>query len=311
MEKNVLITNQMMLKEKERFNQKILNLGYTPLWVLSDQNLTEDECLDAVINVDGWLPGDDVITEKVLHKAKNKLKVISKWGTGLDSIDLVAAKALNIPVLNSPGAFANAVAEVALCYMISLGRNLHTIDRCIRRGEWQKTKGSELYASNVGIIGFGEIGQRIGELSSAFGMNISYYDPFLKKHDINTKYNAKPMSLNDLVKNNSYICLACNYSKSNHHLINHDILCAANKDLKIINVARGKLIDEKALIYALKNKVIAGAALDVFEEEPLPKSSNLLDIENVILGSHNANNGRAAVEFVHENTLKNLVSILK
>ncbi|MEM6603038.1 MAG: phosphoglycerate dehydrogenase [Pseudomonadota bacterium] len=299
-----------MLKERDRFDKKIKSLGFEPLWAETSQFLNQDQCLSLVGDIDGWLAGDDQITETVLAKAIPQLKIISKWGTGVDSIDLDAAKKLGVQVANSPAAFAQAVSEVAIYFILSLSRHLVTIDRQIRSGSWPKYQGRELSGAQLGIIGFGAIGQKIADLASAFGMNICFYD-ICQKSDIHREGKFfKYSDLNSLAQESDFICLACNYNNDNHHMINGDFLKMMKQSAFLINVARGALIDEKALIDALHNKYIAGAGLDVFEIEPLSKDNPLLEMDNVILGSHNANNGYLAVEAVHENTLQNLVKVL-
>ncbi len=308
--KKVLVSNIMMLKEKDRFDASIRALGYEPMWASPDQFLTEAECLKLVGDIDGWLAGDDRITDTVLEAALPRLQVIAKWGTGIDSIDLQAAERLGIPVKNSPAAFANAVAEVAIHYMLSLSRNLVEIDRAVRAGEWPKPQGLELAGRTLGMIGFGAIGQRIGELATAFGMNVVFYDPFQKASKQFFSREALPVSLDQLATTADIVCLACSYTPENHHIVGEDFLRKVRSSAFLVNVARGPLVDQRALVDALAEKRIAGAGLDVFETEPVAKDDPLLQFNNVVLGSHNANNGHAAVEYVHQNTLNNLQSVL-
>nr|WP_321454977.1 phosphoglycerate dehydrogenase [uncultured Cohaesibacter sp.] len=308
--KRVLVSNIMMLKEKPRFDTELKAIGYEPVWADVSQFLTEADCLKLVGDIDGWLAGDDKITHKVFEKAGPRLKVIAKWGTGIDSIDREAAKEFDVPVLNSPGAFANTVAEVAIHYMLSLARSLVTIDRSIRRNEWPKFQGIELGSAKVGVIGFGAIGRRIGQLSSCFGSEVHFYDPMVKEVISFNGKDMTPSSLDDIAQNSDFVCLACNYSQESHHMIGAEFLEKMKPSAFLVNVARGPLVDETALVAALEAKKIAGAGLDVFEQEPLPADSKFRSMENVVLGSHNANNSLTAVEYVHANTLKNLQSIL-
>lgn len=309
-ERRVLVSNIMMLKEKERFDRAIRERGYVPVWANAAQFLSESDCLDLVGDVDGWLAGDDRITRRVLEAALPRLKVIAKWGTGVDSIDLAAAKDLGVPVLNSPGAFANAVAEIALHSMLSLGRKLVMVDREVRKGNWPKPQGRELAGCTLGMIGFGAIGRRIAELGTCFGMNVLFSDPFVSTPVDLLGKAALPASLTEIAEKADYVCLACSYNAENHHVVDAAFLARMKPTAHVVNVARGPLIDEPALIRALQEGRIAGAGLDVFEQEPLASDNPLLGMDNVVLGSHNANNGRGAVEFVHENTLNNLSRIL-
>jgi len=296
----ILVTNIMMLKEKDRFDAELKRRGYAPVWTDVAQFMDEAACLAAVGEIDGWLAGDDQITRAVLERALPRLKVIAKWGTGTDSIDRAAAEDLAVPVLNSPGAFADAVAECALGMILMLTRHLRNIDRDIRGGDWPKPQGVELRAATLGMIGYGAIGRRIGELGAAFGMKVIFHDPFVK--------GSQPV--HDLAASADILCLACAQTPENYHIVNVDLLAQMRPSALVVNVARGPLVDEPALTAALAAGQIGGAALDVFEAEPLPAESPLRSMDNVVLSSHNANNGLRAVEAVHENTLRNLDSVL-
>jgi D-3-phosphoglycerate dehydrogenase len=300
----VLVSNIMMLKERPRFDATLREMGYDPVWAPDHadygQFLDEDQCLGLVGGIDGWLAGDDRITRAVLEAALPRLKVIAKWGTGLDSIDRAAAAELGVAVLNSPGAFADAVAEVAIGLILMLTRHLGAIDRAIRAGQWPKPQGVELRGATLGMIGLGAIGGRIAELGRAFGMEVIHHDPFVAG-------SVAPLAL---AARADIVCLACALTPENRHIVNADFLAAMKRTAFLVNVARGPLVDEAALIAALRAGTIAGAALDVFETEPLPATSPLAAMENVVLSSHNANNGLRAVEAVHASTLRNLRGVL-
>lgn len=300
----VLVSNIMMLKERDRFDAALREMGYHPVWatdhVAYGQFLDEAQCLSLMGEIDGWLAGDDRITRAVLQAGLPRLKVIAKWGTGTDSIDRAAAADLGVPVLNSPGAFADAVAEVAFGLILMLTRHLGAIDRAIRAGGWPKPRGVELRGAVLGMIGRGAIGGRIAELGQAFGMTVIHHDPFV------------PGSLAPLevATKADVVCLACALTPENHHIVDAAFLAAMKPTAILANVARGPLVDEVALVAALREGRIAGAALDVFEDEPVTLANPLTGMDNVVLSSHNANNGLRAVETVHANTLRNLASVL-
>lgn len=296
----VLITNLMMLRERERFDAEVRARGYDPIWVEVDQYLDEGRCCELVGSIDGWLAGDDQITAAVLDKALPRLKVIAKWGTGIDSIDRDAAAQRGIPVLNSPGAFSDAVAECAIGLVLMLSRHLLAIDNAIRAGEWPKPQGRELRGATLAMVGYGAIGCRIAELGEAFGMRVVFHDPFVEGSQ----------DLAEIAQQADVLCLACALTPENRHIINREILALMPRGALLVNVARGPLMDEAAVIDALRHGHLGGAGLDVFEEEPLPMDSSLRALPNVVLSSHNANNGLCAVEAVHARTLDNLVSVL-
>jgi D-3-phosphoglycerate dehydrogenase len=309
----VLVSNLMMLNDQARFESAIAAKGWVPVFADVDQFLSEDQCLRYAGQCDAWLAGDDRITRNVLAAFLPRLKGIAKWGTGLDSIDLVAARELSIPVLNTPAAFSEAVAEVAVGYMLMLTRHLLEVDQAVRRGGWPKPRGLGLYGRACGIIGFGAIGQGIARRIKGCGMSIMAYDPPLQAKGgmidgplADTVF----VDLDRLITESDVVCVACNLTVENRHIIGEKQLKAMKREAILVNVGRGPLVDEVALAAALASGGIAGAGLDVFEVEPLPGDSPLRAFPNVVLGSHNANNLNSAVEYVHANTMSNLAKIL-
>jgi D-3-phosphoglycerate dehydrogenase len=313
MKPRVLVSNLMMLNERARFESAILSKGWIPIFAEVDQFLSEKQCLAYAGQCDAWSAGDDRITRDVLTAFLPRLKGIAKWGTGLDSVDLIAARELDVPVLNTPGAFSEAVAEVALGYMLMLSRNLLAVDQAVRHGDWPKPRGAGLHDRTCGLIGFGAIGQGIGRRARGCGMKILAYDPFLEG---NAGMREGPLAttqfvaVDQLIRESDIVCLACNLTSDNRHIINERRLKAMKREAILVNVGRGPLVDEAALIAALSSGEIAGAGLDVFEVEPLPADNPLRRLPNVVLGSHNANNLESAVEYVHANTMNNLSRIL-
>lgn len=304
----ILVTNLMMLKERDRFDAALRDLGADPVWATVQQYLDEDACLAYAGTVDAWAAGDDRVTRRVLEGFLPRLRGIAKWGTGVDSFDLAAARDLGIPVRNTPGAFSEAVSEVAIGYMLMLTRHLASIDRAIRAGGWPKPAGLGLYGRTLGMIGYGAIGQGVGRRATGFGMEILAHDPPMAH--LGRHANADLVDLDTLIERSDVVCIACNYTGENRHLINAERLAKMKPDAILVNVARGPIVDEAALAAALAAGQIAGAGLDVFEEEPLPASSPLRAMDNVVLGSHNANNLKSAVEFVHTNTMQNLKEMI-
>ncbi|SEA65110.1 NAD(P)-dependent oxidoreductase [Rubrimonas cliftonensis] len=297
MTRRVLVSNIMMLNEQSRFDGELRALGFEPSFAEVSQYLDEAACLALVGDFDGWLAGDDRITRAVLTRALPRLRVIAKWGTGVDSIDLDAARELGVPVLNAPGAFSDAVAECAIGMTLMLTRHLAAIDRAVRAGGWPKPRGRELRGGALGLIGHGAIGRRIGELGAAFGMAVRFHDPAIE--------GSAP--LEEIAAGSDVVCVACALTPHTRGLVDAAFLAAMRPDAVLVNVARGPIVDEAALLAALRAGRIAGAALDVFETEPLGPDHPLAALDTVVLGSHNANNGVQAVEAVHARTLRNLV----
>lgn len=300
----VLVSNLLMVAEEERFRPELEGHGLDPTFRADRQFLAEAELLDLLPGFDGMIAGDDELNERVLGRVAGRLKVISKWGVGLDSIDLGAAERLGIAVFNSPGAFGEAVAEAAIGYLLMLGRQLHRIDHAVRRGGWPKPSGRGLSGKTLGIVGFGAIGRETARRARGFGLEILASDV---RRGLTPEEGVRFADFDELVERSDHLCLACNLTAENHHLINAGTLGRMKPGAFLINVARGPLVDESALVAALESGHLGGAALDVYEEEPPAAEHPLKRFGSVVLGSHNANNLVEANEQVHRNTIDNLL----
>lgn len=272
------------------------------------QFLSENEIIKIIHKYDGIICGDDQISKKVLLKAK-KLKVISKWGTGLDSIDVSFANKLGIRVYNSPGAFTESVSQLALGMIIALNRQMLITNDEIKKGNWPKLSGFNLNSLNFGILGLGKIGLETARLLSIFRGKIYGYD--IRKIDCIKLSNSNifQVSKNFLLKNSNVIICCTDLNKSSFRLIDFKDFLLMEKKPIIINISRGKVINELALINALKTNKISGAGLDVFENEPIKKRNKLFQFKNCIFSSHNAFNTYDSIKKVNDNSIKNLLKV--
>lgn len=307
---NILITAFPFVNEYKKLKKLFKNDDLNIKIVKTSQSLKEKDLLGIIDNIDGVLCGDDEFTEKVLKKA-NKLKVLSKWGTGIDSIDLKTCKKLKIKVYNTPGAFTESVATQALALILNFNRKIIQNHNNIKNGVWNKLSGSTLINKNIGIIGLGNIGLRIAELLIPFKCNTFGND--IKKISFKKlkRLNLKIKSKNFIYSKSDIIIIATDLNYSTKYLINSKISKFIKNKPLIVNIARGPIINEKALISLLKNNIISGACLDVFENEPIKINSKILKFKNTILTSHNAFNTIGEVNKVHVNTYKNLILGLK
>ncbi len=303
--KRVLVTNLIMQRDLGTFRAQLEAANIETVAHPIRQFLSEAELLPIIGRFDGVIAGDDQFTERVLQTGLPRLKVISKWGVGLDTIDLEAAERLGIRVYNSPGAFGDAVAEVAVGYMLMLSRSLHRVDRQVRQGGWPKVEGEGLKGKVLGLVGFGSIGRAIAGRALAFGMMIMATD--VQMAAMEPLPGVEFATLESLLTQADHLCLACNLTPTNRGMINGAALGQMKPTAYLVNMARGPLVDQPALVEALKNRQIGGAALDVYETEPLPAGHPLTHFENVVLGSHNANNLRSANDYVNRNTIRNLL----
>ncbi|MGB9899073.1 phosphoglycerate dehydrogenase, partial [Thermanaerothrix sp.] len=260
---------------------------------------------------DGALCGDDRFSARVLEACSPRLKVISKWGTGIDSIDRAAATRLGIQVCNTPNAFTLPVADTVMGYILAFARQLPWMDRALKSGGWEKLLARSLSECTLGVIGVGNIGKAVLRRARAFGMKLLGNDIVPIAPDFIAEFGVEMTTLRDLLERSDFVSLNCDLNPTSYHLINAETLGWMKPTAVLINTARGPVVDEPALIEALRSGRIAGAALDVFEVEPLPLDSPLRRMENVLLAAHNANASPAAWERVHWNTLRNLFAGLE
>lgn len=308
-ELKVLITAPYMQAEIDRF-KSIFDENNIQIYLPQvKERLTERELLEYIDGVHGVISGDDQFTEQVLKQAKN-LKVISKWGTGIDSIDLDACNRLGVAVRNTPNAFSEPVADTVIGYMLCFARKLLNMNENMKEGKWYKIPGISLGECTLGVIGVGNVGKAVVRRATAFDMEILGNDLVELPSNFIEETGLKITPKNDLLKKSDFVSLNCDLNATSYHIIGEDEFNLMKSTAYLINTARGPLVDELALISALQNKLIAGAALDVFEEEPLPKNSQLRNLDNVLIAPHNANSSPRAWEKVHENTIKNLLNVL-
>nr|WP_206206122.1 hydroxyacid dehydrogenase [Thermococcus sp. JdF3] len=226
------------------------------------------------------------VTRKVIEAAP-KLRVIGRAGVGLDNIDLEAAKERGIKVVNSPGASSRSVAELAVALMFNVARKVAFADRKMREGTWAKKQamGIELEGKTLGVVGFGRIGYEVAKIARALGMNVLLYDPYPNEERAR-EVGGTFASLEDLLRESDVVTLHVPLIEATHHLINEERLRLMKSTAILINAARGAVVDTDALVKALQEGWIAGAGLDVFEEEPLPADHPLTKLDNVVLTPH-------------------------
>ena len=306
----VLISAPKFLSAVEDFRPRLEAAGIEIVIVPVRERLNEAELLPVVETIDGAICGDDQFTEKVLRAAP-RLKVISKWGTGIDSIDTRAAAKLGIRVCNTPNAFTDAVADTTLGYILGFARGLLSMDRDVRGGLWTKPDLVSLRECTLGVVGVGNIGKDVVRRARAFGMRIIGTDPVAVDSSFIAETGLVMTSLDALLSESDFVSLHCDLNSTSFHLIGRSELKSMKSSAYLINTARGPIIDEAALVDALREKRIAGAALDVFEVEPLPLDNALRGFPNCLLATHNANNSREAVRRVHESSIANLLNALQ
>lgn len=305
-ELRVLISAPYIIPQIERFRNHLESSGIELTVASVIERLSEDELLAYEGEVDGVICGDDSFTEGALKRFAPRLKVISKWGTGVDSINLSAAEALGIKVFNTPDAFTDAVSDSVMGYVLSFARGLPWMDAAMKRGDWEKRAGFALRERTLGVIGVGRIGKAVLTRARAFGMQLLGNDIVEVDRRFVSSIGVNMVSLEELLESSDYVSVNCDLNPTSRGLINEERLNRMKDRGVLINTARGPIVVESALIEALDSGKLDGAALDVFEEEPLPHESPLRKMENVLLAPHNSNSSPRAWERVHWNSLVNL-----
>jgi len=219
--------------------------------------------------------------------AAEKLKVIGRAGVGLDNVDLEAATQKGIIVMNTPGGNTISTAEHTMSMILALSRNIAQANASTKKGEWKRSKfmGVELYNKVLGIVGLGRIGREVAKRAGSFGMKILAYDPFLSR-EVAESLGIEIMELKELLQRSDYITVHTPLTEETQHIISEKEFAIMKKGARVINCARGGIIDEAALINALKEGKLSGAAIDVFEKEPLSPDSELLKLDNVVTTPH-------------------------
>ena len=306
----VLISAPYFQPVVERFLRVFEENGIETVIPAVKERLSEEALLRCMNDIDGVICGDDKFTEKVMMAAP-RLKVISKWGTGIDSIDRDAAARRGIAVRNTPNAFTDPVADTTLGFILNFARQISWSDQEVKNGNWTKIPSISLREWTIGIIGVGNIGQAVVRRLNAFGARVLGYDTRMIPEGIIAELGVEMTTMGRILKESDVVTLHCDLNPASVHLVSEDQLNIMKSTAYIINTSRGALIDEAALINALQTNRIYGAALDVFEDEPLSLDSPLRSFSRVILASHNANSSPAAWERVHHNTIQNLLEELR
>ncbi len=308
MKKTIIFSAPYMMTSVERF-RKVLEGHYGIEMIVPEvkQKLMEDDILKYAGQFDGTICGDDVYSPRVIEACSPRLKVISKWGTGIDAIDKDACKKFGVMIGNTLNAFTIPVSETAVGYMLNFARALTVMDRTMHEGLWNKPAITTLSETTVGIIGTGNIGQAVARRIRAFGCRILVNDIVPVKPDFLIENHIEQVSLEQLLNESDFVTCHTDLNETSRHLINAKTLAMMKPTAYLINTSRGPVVDEVALAEALAAKKIAGAAMDVFETEPLPMDSPLRDMPNVYIAPHNCNFSPVACERVHWNTIRNLL----
>jgi D-3-phosphoglycerate dehydrogenase len=269
--------------------------------------LSEAQTLELVGDIDAFICGDDAITRKVLEKARPRLKIISKYGIGVDKIDMKSATEFGLPVLFTPGVNHTTVAEHTFLLLLALEKNFIAAVDATRKGEWKRKTGHELLDKTIGIIGLGRIGKEVAIRARAFGMHpvgfdVYWDEAFARQHGV-----RRAATLDELFAASDYISLHTNLTPETRDMINARSIAKMKKGVIILNCARGEIVHTADMVTALQSGQVAGYGADVLDQEPPPASHPLLKLPNCIITPHVASRTYESVVRQATTAVKNLI----
>ncbi|MEW5944740.1 MAG: phosphoglycerate dehydrogenase [bacterium] len=304
----VLITTTSFQDNPGRHHEMLAAQGYEI--VRGRGPLDESRMLELVEGINGMICGDDEITRAVILKALPSMKVISKYGIGLDRIDLDAATELKVPVCFTPGVNDVTVAEHVFGLMICLARNITQENELVKSGRWKRLAGRELHGKTLGIMGLGRIGRQVAMRAKAFGMRVLAYDIHWDERFASEWKIEKCPAPHELLNRCDVLTLHMNLTPENRNFLNRETLALMKPSAFIINCARGQLVSSADLAEALRNKKIAGYAADVLEKEPPDPDDPLLRLDNAIFTPHIGSRTFESVERQAAMAAENLIRVL-
>ncbi|MFP5076108.1 hydroxyacid dehydrogenase [Rhizobium sp. YIM 134829] len=301
----VMVTGAELVAEaRDMLASHQVDVIYAPAYATSDDlaSLAREREVDAILVRQGQI-------SRSVIEASPRLRVVAKHGSGVDNIDLSAASARGVPVLRALAANAQSVAELAISLTVTLMKDVVPLDKAVKGGSWPKTKyvGRDLAGAVFGVIGFGEIGQRAAALARGLGMEVAAYDPFAG--DASSVVVSR--DLDEVLKVSDIVSLHCPLIPQTHHLISAERLALMKQTAFLVNTARGAVVDEAALVAALRNGTIAGAALDSFETEPPAQDNPLWTLPNVIATPHVGGASRSALRNMAVQSVRHIIGVLE
>jgi D-3-phosphoglycerate dehydrogenase len=304
----ILITPRSFASSSDKAIKMLTARGYEIQRNNTDRPYQKEEMLNLIRGIDGMIIGIDELSAEIIEKA-DKLKVISKYGTGLDNIDLPMATKKKIIVTNTPQANVDAVADLVFGLILSLARRIPEADQKTKNGKWEKIIGKSVWKKTLGVIGLGKIGKQVVKRARGFQMNILGFD-LIKDKKFASRYGIKYVSLEKLLQKSDYITIHLPLNNATRGMISYKELGKIKKEAFLINTSRGGIVDEQALYQALRNNQLKGAALDVYHNEP-PVESPLKELDNVIMTPHIGAYTEEAIENMGMQAAQNLIDVLE
>lgn len=307
---NVLVTGRNFGAISPRDYDPFLSRGYNILENPFAGKMPSEEQLCGIIGeADAILIGNDRMTEKVFAHAK-RLKVIAKFGIGVDNVDLVAATAHGVAVTNVPGTTANSVADLTIGLILCISKLIVYTNRRVMSGMWPVDRGHDIHGKSLGIVGFGRIGQGVAKRARGFDMRVLAYDPYFND-DAAAALGVKKATLDELTQQCDYITLHIPKTSQTENLFDAKRIAAMKSDAYLVNASRGGIVNEDALYDALQSGHLAGAAADVLAAEPPTERPRLFDCENFVITSHSGGNSVESIALTAKIAAENIIAVLE
>jgi len=306
----ILITPRSFASFSDKSLKMLSERNYKIKRNITGRPYKKEEMLKLIRDVDGIIIGIDELSAEIIEEA-NELKVISKYGIGLDNIDINMATNKKIVVTNTPTANIDAVADLTFGLILSLARRVPEADRKTKSGKWGKIIGKSVWEKTIGIIGLGKIGKQVVKRAQGFEMNILVFRRnIFKDKKFAQKYGIKYVNLEKLLQKSDYITIHVPLNDATRNMISYEELGKMKKDAFLINTSRGGIVDEEALYDALRNNKLRGAALDAYKNEPLQETP-LKELDNVIMTPHIGAYTEEAIENMSIQAAQNLIDVLE
>jgi D-3-phosphoglycerate dehydrogenase len=305
----VLVTPTSYGKEEPVLRTQLESQVGEVIYNTTGKPLASDQLVELIRGVDGYIAGLDMISAAVIEAA-DCLKVIARYGVGVDAVDLEAAKRKGIIVTNTPGANSSSVAELALGLMLSLARNIPAAVEMTRSGQWPRLRGMTIEGKTVGLVGLGAIGKIVARLLSGFGCTVLAYDPFVDPARA-AAAGIQLLPWEEVVRRSDFVSLHCPVTPETRRLVDAAFLAQMKPGAFLINTARGELVDEDALYAALASGKLAGAALDVFASQPPGADHPLLKMPQVISTPHMGAHTDGATSAMGWGALNDCLAVLR
>ena len=309
--KRVLVTSPTFGACSPAARERLLEAGFEFVEIPRDDGVDREAVEAALPGIVAWIVGYARIDEATFEAAPH-LKIVAKHGTGVDNVDLEAAAEHGVVVANAPGANANAVAELVVLHALNYGRDLVGADRTVRAGGWSSELGTELSGKTVGVVGLGQIGQRVVRLTDPFGVDHLAYDVD-DRPAFEAEFGVERVGLDELLERADYVTVHVPLTEATRHLIGADELARMKPEACLINTARGGIVDEDALVDAIEAGELGGAALDVLEEEPpsAARSGRLLAADRITVSPHIGGRTEEAMGAISDVTAQNVLNVFE